>query len=276
VRIINFRDYVAHELARVSYKRQRLRLRWIVLVLGILAILALVIALVNSQLWWAPLFLVAATAGVAAVLGYYEWTYHRESQLRDQLRAGLRGQRLLPQVLANLDDDYYLLNNLKLPDRADDIDHIVVGPNGLFALETKHHRGRIFWQDGQWYQSKVSRSGYRQPETPIRDPARQLKRNIDYLRSCINSTDRALARRTRLWIEGVVVFTHPAARLDLPEAAQPASTFPVLRVQELPAYITAHKPRQRHSKAEVRQIVTMLANLRSPSRIQPKGARRAS
>jgi hypothetical protein len=276
VRIINFRDYVAHELARVSYKRQRLRLRWIVLVLAILAILALAIALVNSELWWAPLVLATATGGVAAVLGYYEWTYHRESQLRDQLRAGLRGQRLLPQVLAGLDDDYYLLNNLKLPGRADDIDHIVVGPNGLFALETKHHRGRIFWQDGQWYQSKVSRSGYRQPETPIRDPARQLKRNIDYLRSCINSTDGALARRTRLWIEGVVVFTHPAARLDLPVAAHATSTFPVLRVEELPAYITEHTPRQRHSKAEVRQIVSMLANLRSPSWIQPRGARRES
>ena len=88
----------------------------------------------------------------------------------------------------------YLLNNLSLPGRADDVDHMVVGPNGIFALETKNHRGRIFWREGQWYQAKVSRKGHPQPEEPIRDPSQQIKRNVDYLRSCINHTDPALSQ----------------------------------------------------------------------------------
>jgi hypothetical protein len=204
----------------------------------------------------------------AGALGYFEWAYHRHSQLRDQLRAGLRGQRLLPQVLVALDDSYYLINNLKLPGRADDIDHVVVGSNGIFALETKHHRGRIFWRDGQWYQAKMSRSGRLQPETPIRDPARQLKRNVDYLRTCINRTDRALSRRTRLWIEGAVVFTHPAVSLDLPPAVLEELPFPVLRARELPAHIVGHVPRWPYSKADLRQIVSMLGHLQ-PAYPQP-------
>ena len=163
--------------------------------------------------------------------------------------------------LANLDERYYLINNLKLPGRADDIDHIVVGPNGIFALETKHHRGRIFSRNGQWYQAKVSRSGRPQPEGEIRDPTQQLKRNVDYLRSCINRTDPALSRRTRLWIEGVVVFTHPAVSLDLPEEVLAGLPFPVLRARDLPAHILKHVPRHPYSRHDARQIVSMFGHL---------------
>ena len=103
------------------------------------------------------------------------------SVFRSQLEAGLRGQNRMTEILARLNDDYFLLNNLSLPGRADDVDHTVVSPNGIFALETKNHRGRIFWREGQWYQAKVSRKGHPQPEEPIRDPSQQLKRNVDYL-----------------------------------------------------------------------------------------------
>jgi hypothetical protein len=261
LRIIDFDDHIADELARVSYTPQRRWLRSITLGLALLGAMAFLSALITGRFWWLVLLLVAAAVLSGAALGYYEWTYHRHGSLRGQLRAGLRGQRLLPQVLAGLDDHYYLLNNLKLPRRADDLDHILVGPNGIFALETKNHRGRIYLRDGQWYQSKVSRRGRLQPESPIRDPSRQLKRNVDYLRSCINRTDLALSRRTGLWIEGAVVFTHPAVSLDLPPVALATLPFPVLRGRDLPAHVAEHVPRRRFSKIEIRQIVDMLAHL---------------
>jgi hypothetical protein len=276
LRIIDFDDYVSHELARVSYTPQRIWLRRIALGLVVLGGIVFLSALVIGRFeWLALLFVVAASLSTVA-LGYYEWSYRRHSSLRSQLRAGLRGQRLLPQVLASLDDSYYLLNNLQLPARADDLDHILVGPNGVFALETKNHRGRIHWRDGQWYQSKVSRRGHLQPETPIRDPSQQLKRNVDYLRSCINRTDLALSQRTRLWIEGAVVFSHPAVSLDLPPAVLGTLPFPVLQGRDLPAHIAEHVPRRRFSQTEVRQIVSMLAHLqpadpvRAPYKGRPK------
>jgi hypothetical protein len=265
LRTIDFEDHVAHELARASYSSQRLWLRRISLGLAALGVLGMVGTVITSQLWWLALLLLTAAALSAAALGYYEWTYRKHGPLRSQLRAGLRGQRRLPQVLSGLDDSYYLLNNLKLPGRADDLDHILVGPNGIFALETKNHRGRIYWRDGEWYQSKMSRQGHPQPETPIRDPSQQLKRNVDYLRSCINQTDPVLSHRTQLWIEGAAVFTHPAVALDLPPAVQTTLPFPVLRARDLPAYIAQHVPRRRFSKTEVRQIASMLAHLRPAS-----------
>jgi hypothetical protein len=264
LRIIGLDDHVANELTRVTFDAQRRWLPRIAGALAVLTVLALLLALVGFlPPWLAALFGTLALA-LGGAIAYYEWSYRRHNVLRAQLRAGLRGQRLLPRILSNLDDDYYLINNLELPGRADDIDHIVVGPNGIFALETKNHRGRIYWRDGQWYQAKMSRSGRPQPEMEIRDPVQQLKRNVDYLRSCINYTNRTLSRRTALWIEGVVVFTHPAVSLDLPEEVVTSLPFPVLRARDLPAHLLGHIPRRRHNKAEVRQIVGLLAHLEPP------------
>ena len=261
MRVIELEDYVANELHRVNYTSQRFWLRrttgMLILLTGVTALLALL----TGRLWWLAVILGLGLLLSGAALGYYEWAYRNRSRLRDQLRAGLRGQRLLPQMLAGMDDSYYLINNLTLPGRADDIDHVLIGHNGLFALETKHHRGRIHWHDGGWYQSKMSRGGHLQPEAPMRDPVRQLKRNVDYLRSCINRTDPALSRRTRLWIEGVVVFTHPAVSLDLPQQVTTGSPFPVLRARDLPAHILKHVPRRPYSKADVRRIISLLGHL---------------
>lgn len=262
--IIDFEDHVAQELARASYGPQRRTLRWVTIALALLTGMALVIALTTETSLWPEVFMGALTLLSAAGILYFEWRYRSHSSFRAQLQAGLRGQRRMLEILGPLDDRYYLINNLKLPDRADDIDHLIIGPNGVFALETKNHRGRIYWQDGQWYQAKISRSGRPQPEAPIRDPTRQLKRNIDYLRSCINHTDYALSQRTRLWIEGAVVFTHPTVSVDLPEAVLDALPFPVLRARDLPPYILGHVPRQPLSKANIRRLVGMFAHLQPP------------
>jgi hypothetical protein len=265
LQVISFEDHVAQELDRVSFVPQRRVLRWTTAVLALLSLLAIVAAVVAQRGWWLSLTLGALALASGSALAFYEQSYQRRSGRRGQLKAGLRGQRFLAKVLIPLDDGYYLINSLKLPGRSDDVDHMVIGPNGVFALEAKHHRGRIFWRDGQWYQSKISRRGVPQPETPIRDPTRQLKRNIDYLRSCINGTDLELSRRTRLWIEGAVVFTHPAVSLDLPEEVLDRLPFPVLRARDLPAFILGHKPRRTHTKAEIRQMVSLLGHLHPPS-----------
>lgn len=274
MRVISSSDYVATRLARASYTRPRKTLPWLALGLALPAIVLAVAGLVQrlrdgsapAAVWWgAGVFAATALiAGVAAAL--VERAYRGRRAEREQLSAGLAGQQLLPRFLAGLDDSYYLLTNLKLPGRGDDIDHVLVGPTGLFALEVKHHRGRIFVRDGEWIQTKTSRGGRLQPEVSMRDPVQQLKRNVDYLRSCINRTDPALGRRTRLWIEGAVVFTHPEAQVDLPETLRSTLPFPVLRGHDLPSYISGHVPRQPLSRADVASIASLLAHLQLPDR----------
>lgn len=264
MRVITFEDHVANQLARASFERQRYIFRWTTALLGLLTALGLALMLLmewsSAGVWLSA----ALTLLSAAILAAYEWQYRRQQGLRNTLRAGLRGQHNTVEMLSLLNDNYYLINNLKLPGRADDVDHLVVGPNGIFAIETKNHRGRIFFEDGQWFQSKNSRAGRPQPKEGIRDPARQLKRNVDYLRACINETDPALSRRVRLWIEGAVAFTHPAVSLDLAPEVQSRLPFPVLRARDLPAHVLDHMPRRRLSKMEVREVVSMFGHLRPP------------
>jgi hypothetical protein len=56
---------------------------------------------------------------------------------RAQLLMGMSGERQVGQVLGReLPDEYVLINGLKLPRGAGDIDHLVVGPTGVFLLES--------------------------------------------------------------------------------------------------------------------------------------------
>jgi hypothetical protein len=260
------KDHVAEELARASMVLQRRYWRRALLLLGPLAILAAMLVAVTGQPPW-PALALAALALVAALgVIYGEVRYARNGTRRAQLKAGLEGQRALVRTLSVFDDRYYLVNNLGLPGRGDDIDHLVIGPNGVFALETKHYSGRIYCRGEQWYQAKTSRGGFAQPERPIRDPARQLKRNVDYLRACIKRSDPELSQQTRLWIEGFVVFSHPRVSLELPEAVRRGLPFPVLQGHELAAHIREHVPRHRSlSRSDVGRLVSMFAHLQGPS-----------
>ena len=264
MRILDFEDHVAQELSHARFDTQRRNLRLLTVVSLILSVLTLFLPLVTDAACWPGLLLgtLALTSGAGLV--HFEGRFRANSALRGQLRAGLRGQNRTVDILDVLDDDYYLLNNLKLPGRADDVDHLVVGPNGIFALETKNHRGHVYSRDGQWYQAKVSRRGRQQPEEPIRDPTQQLKRNVDYLRSCINNTNRELSRRTRLWIEGAAVFTHPSVRVELGPQIHGTLPFPAVHVRDLPTHIVQHVPRNSYSKGDVRRIVSMFSHLRPP------------
>jgi hypothetical protein len=262
--VLDFEDHVAQELARVRFATQRRSLAWATAVLAVLALLMLLLSPVTEIACWPGLLLAMLALVSGGGLAFFQRRYRANRVLRSQLEAGLRGQNRIPELLAGLGDDYYLLNNMQLPGRADDVDHMVIGPNGIFALEAKNHRGHIYWREGQWYQEKVSRQGRLQPEEPIRDPSQQLKRNVGYLRSCINRTDPGLSRRTRLWIEGAAVFTHPDVNVDLAQAVRQTLPFPVFHARELPEHILEHVPRHPHSRGDVRRIVSMFAHLQAP------------
>ena len=74
---------------------------------------------------------------------------------------GFSGERYVGAVLAQeLPGTFSILNGLKLARGAGDIDHLVVGPTGVFLLETKTMAGRIVCQpDGSWTRTKLGRAG---------------------------------------------------------------------------------------------------------------------
>lgn len=76
-----------------------------------------------------------------------------EAQLREakMWNRGSEGERVVAEILeSNLSDEYHVFNDVKFPGRTANIDHLVIGPSGVFVLNTKNWRGIVGWaEDGK-------------------------------------------------------------------------------------------------------------------------------
>lgn len=76
-----------------------------------------------------------------------------EAQLREakMWNRGAEGERVVAEILeSNLSDEYHVFNDVKFPGRTANIDHLVIGPSGVFVLNTKNWRGIVGWaEDGK-------------------------------------------------------------------------------------------------------------------------------
>jgi hypothetical protein len=236
------------------------RVRW-----GWLALLSVAIALVTprSQLAGAgPVLFVAS--GLFSVLWLVDRGSARASrdgrprpgsrEREAQQRMGFSGERHVGQLLAHeLPQDFVLINGLKLPRGSGDIDHLVVGPTGVFVLETKTMAGRIVCEaDGTWRRTRIGRAG-----TPyaayIGNPAAQVQRNIFAARDCLRRRLPRLFWHPPLWIEALVVFPHPRTELETDHSRVPA-----IYLEEAAARICSHVPQRPLAPADVDEVVHAL------------------
>jgi len=155
--------------------------------------------------------------------------------------AGATGEALVSAALAQLGSDYVVIHNLPLTRRGD-ADHVIVGPTGVFVLETKYLAGRISCLgQGRWTQTK--RDGAR----AISDPEAQLKSAVFAVRSRLGRH-----RLLEVSVHGVLVFAHPRAELDVAQ-----SSVPVARPHELVS-IVGSLDGQRLTPERVRAVADAL------------------
>jgi len=121
--------------------------------------------------------------------------YERE---RKKWRKGAVGECMVSDVLSALSDEYWVINDITTD--SGNLDHVVVGPTGVFAIETKHWRGTVAaGSDGELVLNGKATS------TPN---VGQLVRRTMAVREQVI----ALTRRDELFIKAVMVF--PRARVD--------------------------------------------------------------
>lgn len=140
---------------------------------------------------------------------------------------GWAGEKQVAKLLGSrLSDDYFLLNDLHLRSGGGDIDHIVLGPNGVFVLETKNWSGEVTCQGDEW--QRPGRGGFKG------SPSLQVKRNAAKIKRIIDSSPSL--KLPNVWVEGVVVFTnnHAALRLNNP-------TVPVLTLPQLVGHVACQR-----------------------------------
>lgn len=158
-------------------------------------------------------------------------------------RSGIAGEQDVTRLLAKLPDDYVVVNDVLLPGRRGNIDHVVLGPCGIVVIETKRYRGSIACHQGRWFQNG----------RPIRNVGRQANQGAIALREFLRREHPELGSTTLRWVDSIVVFTHPLCRLRLD---RPGIT--TTRFSELLDALLAKGQRSRLSESIVKKLAHTL------------------
>ena len=62
---------------------------------------------------------------------------------------GALGELEIARRLAALGPGWYVLHSVPVGSGSSDLDHVVIGPAGVFTINTKHHRGQNVWVGGR-------------------------------------------------------------------------------------------------------------------------------
>ena len=125
----------------------------------------------------------------------------------DQKRiAGKEGELQAKKILNHyLNENDLLLNNVNISihGRNTELDYVVINNNGIFIFEVKNFSGKLVGnEDDQfWNKYKIS-SGNKEYIKEIRNPIKQLKREIYLLKEYLKYYG------VDLWIEGYVLFVN--------------------------------------------------------------------
>ena len=136
------------------------------LFLGVFAAGASVTLLAIAPLWGASL--------LVASLVYMSWSLMMGLHRVERFFKGARGEEKIAGILATLPDAYHVFNDFTVG--RNHIDHVVIGPGGVFAVETKCWRGKVTVEDGS-----ILLDG----QLPDRSPLAQVVREATIVRNAL-------------------------------------------------------------------------------------------
>jgi hypothetical protein len=129
----------------------------------------------------------------------------------ERIRAGIAGEQLVAVELGRaLTDDWTLLHGYH--NRRGEIDHLLVGPKGLFAIEVKNLNATVYVDGDRWRADKYDNYGNLVEQRPIED--RKGRSPSEQLNESAAELERFLHQRGhRIQTQRVVVLTHRRSRL---------------------------------------------------------------
>jgi hypothetical protein len=129
----------------------------------------------------------------------------------EKIRAGIAGEQLVAVELGRvLGDDWTLLRGYR--NRRGEIDHLLLGPRGLFAIEVKNINATVQIDGDRWRADKYDNYGNLVEQRPITDrkgrsPSEQLNESASELERFLRERGHQVA------VQRVVVLTHRRSRL---------------------------------------------------------------
>jgi len=185
---------------------------------------------------------------LAYIFGVYTYSKYRT------WGSGVMGEDIVTRELENLSDYYYLINGVVIPPNRGDTDHIVLGPNGIFVIESKHYGGEIRCEGDSWSRQKISKRG-KPYQLWIGSPSNQVKRNAKVLKDFILEHKGKIfgERDPHIWVNVIVVFTNENAELIMKNP-----TVSILKVDELSDFISQAESEIQFSEDEIKRTASVI------------------
>ena len=164
--------------------------------------------------------------------------YYRIYQSNKQ---GFEGENRVTRYLrSNFSDDHFLVNDIVyINDKGhnENIDHIVLSPNGIFAIETKDYRGKIMCRGSFWTV----------PFPYGRSPSKQARGSAYWVKKIVDAS--GILQDVNLWVNPIVVFSNPDVEL---EAIDPEVE--VVKLDDLADSINSFSHGYNFSEAQLKTI----------------------
>ena len=110
---------------------------------------------------------------VASII-YSCWSLLKGLRHAERFFKGARGEERVSGILTHLPDTYHVFNDFVASGKH--VDHVVAGPAGVFAVETKYWRGNVTVEDG-----RILLDG----RLPDRDPLVQAKKEAQLVKTAL-------------------------------------------------------------------------------------------
>ncbi len=233
-----------------SVSRETHVLKSVMMIEAVLAPLLLIAGIVLFFLTGGKGVLIAGGIALFLAAGHWMKLYENYRTARN-VRSGREGEMLIANAFRDgLDDSWYIINDidLRFGRMKSQIDHIIIGPNGLFVLETKSWAGHLTGteKDPTWRQRKTGRNG-KIIDHDLKSPI------LQNLRHC--ETVSALIQAARLdWpdIYSVIVLTRNDTHADI------TAVTPVVHPAGAVEYVAAKKPTRTYGLHEIAAAIAVL------------------
>jgi len=220
-------------------------LRWVIRYrwtgIALIAVAVLAVLLLNHWLIW----LLALV-----MIGFGIWSLFVAQHRSRIVGEGSEGEALTAKVLDNMQMDARVLHSVQFEsgDKTRELDHLLITHSAMFVIETKYLRGRIAGEveDREWTLHKRARKTRSRYKRAFYNPLKQVATQIYHLRSHLETNlDPRWADECRhIWIQGVVVFSHPQGDASAVVNHQHG----VVQLENLQDYLRNYRPPSRAAR----------------------------
>lgn len=198
----------------------------------------------NQRLIEQPLIATALGLGMLVIYKYindFAWKYLRKARY---FKLGQEGEKEIYDELSKLPDEYVVIQDVKIPSTKTNIDFVVLGPNGIWAIEVKSHKGKITYNG-----KELLRNGYLLEKNFLWQVRTEAISLTEYLQANI---DRSL------YVNALLVFSSSKAKMRFGES--PVTGVVIIGREWLIKHITGRLAQNTLKSEQIEQITRLLHN----------------